>query len=78
MEVSDAGCRVFHNSFRDFIRAELSPEQLQRLDQSILFSYLDKQRNQLLWFMYAHRYAEAAKAYSYLMTSYEQGYISRP
>ncbi|GEM_PF-4835907 len=76
MQVSDAGCRVFHNSFRDFIRTELLPEQLQQLDESILFSYLDKQRNQLLWFMYAHRYAEAAKAYGYLMTNYGQSYIS--
>jgi NACHT domain len=76
MQVSDAGCRVFHNSFRDFIRAELLPEQLQHLDESILFSYLDRQRNQLLWFMYAHRYAETAKAHSYLMTNYEQSYIS--
>ena len=76
MQVSDAGCRVFHNSFREFIRTELSSEQLQKLDESILFSYLDRQRNQLLWFMYAHRYAEAAKAYSYLMTNYGQSYIS--
>ncbi|BAZ19742.1 hypothetical protein NIES4073_06150 [Kalymmatonema gypsitolerans NIES-4073] len=76
MQVSDAGCRVFHNSFRDFLRTELLPEQLQQLDESILFSYLDRQRNQLLWFMYAHRYAEAAKAYSYLMTNYGQSYIS--
>ncbi|MEZ2238011.1 AAA family ATPase [Microcoleus sp.] len=76
MQVSDAGCRVFHNSFRDFIRTKLLPEQLQQLDASILFSYLDQQRNQLLWFMYAHRYAEAAKAYSYLMENYGQGYIS--
>jgi NACHT domain len=76
MQVSDAGCRVFHNSFRDFIRTELSPDQLQHLDESILFSYLDRQRNQLLWFMYAHRYAETAKAHSYLMSHYEQNYIS--
>lgn len=76
MQVSDAGCRVFHNSFRDFIRTKLTPGQLQQLDESILFSYLDKQRNQLLWFMYAHRYAEAAKAYSYLMENYGQSYIS--
>lgn len=76
MQVSDAGCRVFHNSFRDFIRTELSPDQLQHLDESILFSYLDGQRNQLLWFMYAHRYAETAKAHSYLMMHYEQNYIS--
>ncbi|MES1026228.1 ATP-binding protein [Gloeocapsa sp. BRSZ] len=76
MQVSDAGCRVFHNSFRNFIRTELSPDQLQHLDESILFSYLDGQRNQLLWFMYAHRYAETAKAHSYLMTHYEQNYIS--
>lgn len=76
MQISDAGCRVFHNSFRDFIRTELSPDQLQRLDESILFSYLDGQRSQLLWFMYAHRYAETAKAHSYLMTHYEQNYIS--
>lgn len=76
MQVSDAGCRVFHNSFRDFIRTKLTPGQLQQLDKSILFSYLDKQRNQLLWFMYAHRYAEAAKAYSYLMENYGQSYIS--
>lgn len=76
MQVSDAGCRVFHNSFRDFIRTKFSPEQLQQLDKSILFSYLDSQRNKLLWFMYAHRYAEAAKAYSYLMVNYGQSYIS--
>jgi tetratricopeptide (TPR) repeat protein len=76
MQVSDPGCRVFHNSFRDFIRTKLTPEQLQQLDERILFSYLDKQRNQLLWFMYAHRYAEAAKAYSYLMENYGQSYIS--
>ncbi|ODH00717.1 hypothetical protein A4S05_32025 [Nostoc sp. KVJ20] len=76
MQVSDAGCRVFHNSFRDFIRTKLTPGQLQQLDESILFSYLDKQRNQLLWFMYAHRYAEAAKVYSYLMENYGQSYIS--
>lgn len=76
MQTSDAGCRVFHNSFRDFIRTELSSDQLQHLDESILFSYLDGQRNQLLWFMYAHRYAETAKAYSYLMAHYEQNYIS--
>ena len=76
MQVSDAGCRVFHNSFRDFIRTELSSDQLQNLDESILFSYLDGQRNQLLWFMYAHRYAETAKAHSYLMTNYGQTYIS--
>jgi hypothetical protein len=75
MQVSDAGCRVFHNSFRDFIRTELSSDQLQQLDESILFSYLDGQRDQLLWFMYAHRYAETAKAHSYLMTHYEQNYI---
>jgi GTPase SAR1 family protein len=76
MQVSDAGCRVFHNSFRDFIRTELSPDQLQHLDEGILVSYLDGQRNQLLWFMYAHRYAETAKAHNYLMTHYEQNYIS--
>jgi hypothetical protein len=76
MQVSDAGCRVFHNSFRDFIRTKLTPGQLQQLDERILFSYLDTQRNQLLWFMYAHRYAEAAKAYSYLMENYGQSYIS--
>lgn len=76
MQVSDAGCRVFHNSFCDFIRTKLIPGQLQQLDEKILFSYLDKQRNQLLWFMYAHRYAEAAKAYSYLMENYGQSYIS--
>ena len=76
MQISDAGCRVFHNSFRDFIRTELLPEQLQRLDGNILFSYLDRQQNQLLWFMYAHRYAETAKAHNYLMTNYGQSYIS--
>jgi len=76
LQVSDAGCRVFHNSFRDFIRTELLPEELEQLDRSILFSYLDRQRNKLLWFMYAHRYAETAKAYSYLMANYEQSYIS--
>ncbi len=76
MQLSDAGCRIFHNSFRDFIRRELSSEQLQQLDESILFSYLDTRRNQLLWFMYAHRYAETAKACSYLMTNYGQSYIS--
>ena len=76
LQTSGAGCRVFHNSFRDFIRTELSPDQLQHLDENILFSYLDEQRNQLLWFMYAHRYAETAKAYSYLMAHYEQNYIS--
>lgn len=76
MQVSDAGCRVFHNSFRDFIGKELSPEQLQQLDKSILCSYLDRQQNQLIWFMYAHRYAEAAKEHDYLMTNYGQSYIS--
>jgi len=76
MQFSEAGCRVFHNSFRDFIWTELSSEQLQRLDESILFSYLDGHRNQLLWFMYAHRYAETGKAHSYLMANYGHTYIS--
>jgi GTPase SAR1 family protein len=76
LQVSDLGCRVFHNSFRDFISTELSSEQLQQLDRSILSSYLDSRRNQLLWFMYAHRYAEAAKDCSYLVANYGQDYVS--
>jgi NACHT domain len=76
LQVSELGCRVFHNSFRDFISKELSPDQLQQLDRSILSSYLDSRRNQLLWFMYAHRYAEAAKDSSYLVANYGQDYVS--
>jgi hypothetical protein len=76
LQVSDLGCRVFHNSFRDFISTELSSDQLQQLDRSILSSYLDSRRNQLLWFMYAHRYAEAAKDCSYLVANYGRDYVS--
>ena len=76
LQVSDLGCRVFHNSFRDFISTELSSDQLQQLDRSILSSYLDNRRSQLLWFMYAHRYAEAAKDCSYLIANYGQDYVS--
>lgn len=74
MQVSEAGCRVFHNSFRDFIRTELSPEQLQQLDACVL-SYLDTKRNQLVWFMYAHRYADAAEEHNYLIGNYGQSYV---
>jgi NACHT domain len=76
LQVSDLGCRVFHNSFRDFINTELSSEQLQQLDRSILSSYLDNRRNQILWFMYAHLYAEAAQDYSYLVANYGRDYVS--
>lgn len=76
LDVSDVGCRIFHNSFRDFVHTELSADQLQQLDNSILVSYLDKQRGQLLWFMYAHLYAESAKDYSYLVENYKQNYVS--
>ncbi|MEA5598718.1 NACHT domain-containing protein [Rivularia sp. UHCC 0363] len=75
MQVSETGCRVFHNSFRDFIRSELLPEQLQQLDAYVL-SYLNARRNQLLWFMYAHRYAESADDRNYLIANYGQSYIS--
>jgi GTPase SAR1 family protein len=75
LQVSELGCRVFHNSFRGFINTELSPDQLQQLDKSILRSYLDSRRNELLWFMYAHRYADAAKDCSYLIANYGQDYV---
>ncbi|MEL6704815.1 MAG: NACHT domain-containing protein [Bacteroidota bacterium] len=74
--ITEAGCRVFHDSFREFVQAELDAEHLRQLDGRIL-EYLDDRPVDLLWYTYAHRYAEAAGESEYLIRSFGRPYIER-
>ena len=74
LDSTEAGCRVFHNSFRDFVREELPDSQLQHLNREIL-AYLKDRQDTPAWFAHAFEYATAAKDHAFLVDASTASYV---
>lgn len=73
-DVTEAGVRIYHNSFREFVQNELTTEQLRQLDVEIL-DYLNARRGSPAWFAHAFEYAMSAQSYSFLIETLTADYI---
>lgn len=74
LDSTEAGCRVFHNSFRDFVREELPDCQLLHLDREIL-AYLKDRPRTPAWFAHAFEYARAAQDHGFLVDASTASYV---
>ena len=74
LDVTGAGIRIFHNSFREFVQAELTTNESRQLDIEIL-AYLDNRRGTPAWFAHAFEYAMAAQDYTYLVNTLSASYV---
>ena len=74
LDVTEAGARIFHNSFREFIQAGLTTEETRQLDLEIL-AYLDSRRGTPAWFAHAFEYAMAAQEYTYLTDTLSASFV---
>ncbi len=74
LDSTEAGCRVFHNSFRDFVREELPDDQLLHLDREIL-AYLKDRPQTPAWFAHAFEYATAAQDHGCLVNASTDSYV---
>ncbi len=74
LEITEAGYRISHNSFREFIQAELTTEELRQLDLEI-FTYLDSRRGTPAWFAHVFNYAIAGQNYTFLTETLTASYV---
>ena len=74
LDIKETGARIYHNSFREFVQAELTTEELRQLDREIL-GYLEHRRGTPAWFAHFCGYAMAAQAYAFLTETVTTSYI---
>ena len=75
LKVTDAGCRIFHNSFRDFIEEQLGEGQNKQLDIMIM-EHLKKQKGESLWFQHAFHYALLVNDTEYYFQELDSEYVN--
>lgn len=74
LTITEAGCRIFHDSFRQFVDSTLSDPQRKNLDRCIL-DYLKEREGSPAWYAHAFDYAHLAEESGYVLAKANPDFV---